>query len=295
MRKYLLNQNFFKTWSHDMSYILGLWWADGHICKIGRKYIFGITLHKNDKYLLCNILEKMGTSIQPYLNKNIYHISISSKTIVNDIINLGGDFRKSLSIGFPDIPKEYLPDFIRGFFDGDGSIFKLKYRSGYSSDFVSASIKFITGLKIAMVNNIPDFKCSFVEKTLENAIRYHKDSSNIIPKNPSYILKLSSNNTRRLRDFMYIAEDELRLKRKYEKHIKNGEVRLSNSDKVFKTYENILSFSKSLGLKTSREWHSYFHINKNNINGIPDHPDIIYKESGWTNWYDFLGKEKSRK
>jgi len=25
-------------------------------------------------------------------------------------------------VEFPDVPKEYLPDFIRGYFDGDGCI-----------------------------------------------------------------------------------------------------------------------------------------------------------------------------
>jgi len=23
-------------------------------------------------------------------------------------------------------------------------------------------------------------------------------------------------------------------------------------------------------------------------------PDIVYKDQGWTNWYDFLGKEKTK-
>lgn len=44
-RKYRINQDYFKTWSHNMAYILGLWYADG--CIYGGK-MFDITLHKKD-------------------------------------------------------------------------------------------------------------------------------------------------------------------------------------------------------------------------------------------------------
>ena len=33
---------------------------------------------------------------------------------------------KSTQIDFPSVPKEYLPDFIRVFFDGDGSAYNIK-------------------------------------------------------------------------------------------------------------------------------------------------------------------------
>jgi hypothetical protein len=26
--------------------------------------------------------------------------------------------------------------------------------------------------------------------------------------------------------------------------------------------------------------------------GMPSHPNVLYKHSGWTNWYDFLGNKK---
>ncbi len=58
-RKYKVNEDFFKTWSHDMAYVLGLWFTDGYICNARKRYIFGITLHKNDEYLLQEILKRM--------------------------------------------------------------------------------------------------------------------------------------------------------------------------------------------------------------------------------------------
>lgn len=49
VRKYPVNQDYFKNWSHNMAYILVLWWAKGYI--YGGK-IFDITLHNKDKYIL---------------------------------------------------------------------------------------------------------------------------------------------------------------------------------------------------------------------------------------------------
>ena len=41
-------------------------------------------------------------------------------------INLGGKEKKSLDCHFPKVPNEYLRDFIRGYFDGDGSVWNVK-------------------------------------------------------------------------------------------------------------------------------------------------------------------------
>lgn len=119
-----INHNYFKTWSKNMAYIFGLWCADGHIYE-NKGYYFSIKLHKQDKYLLQKILDEMNSKHNIYENKdNSCHITFSSKTIYHDIIRLGGKERKSLDMNFPYVPNEYLADFIRGYFDGDGSIHK---------------------------------------------------------------------------------------------------------------------------------------------------------------------------
>ena len=47
-RKWNINQDYFKTWSHNMAYVFGFWCADG--CIYGGK-MFDITQSKKDKYI----------------------------------------------------------------------------------------------------------------------------------------------------------------------------------------------------------------------------------------------------
>jgi hypothetical protein len=56
---------------------------------------------------------------------------------------------------FPKIPSKYLPDFIRGFFDGDGSVFYVTYihtktkkpRTELRSNFTAGNSKFLESLQ----------------------------------------------------------------------------------------------------------------------------------------------------
>lgn len=127
-----------------MAYILGLWFADG--CIYGGK-MFDITLHKKDKYILKRIAEELQYEgkLYDYVDRQAARINFSCVVIYNDIIALGGKERKSNDIEFPNIPKEFLPDFIRGYFDGDGCIMNLK-NNRINSAFTSGSKKFLYSL-----------------------------------------------------------------------------------------------------------------------------------------------------
>ena len=143
-RKYHINQDYFKSWSHNMAYVLGLWFADG--CIYGGK-MFDITLHNKDKYILKKVAEELSYEGQlyDYVDRQAARINFSCVVIYNDIINLGGKENKSLDMDFPNIPKEYLSDFIRGYFDGDGCVMRLK-GGRINSAFTSRSKKFLDNL-----------------------------------------------------------------------------------------------------------------------------------------------------
>lgn len=150
-RKYHINENYFKTWSRNMAYILGLWFADGCIYH-GR--IFDITLHKKDKYILKQIANELSYEgpILDYVDRQAARINFSCIVIYQDIVALGGTEQKSLTVDFPNVPEEFLPDFIRGYFDGDGCIMRLKHNR-VNSAFTCGSKKFINKLWDILKNN----------------------------------------------------------------------------------------------------------------------------------------------
>ena len=105
--KYIINNDFFKYFTRDMFYIFGFWCADGYMNE--KLNMFSITQHKDDKYLMENILFKMGATHN--LNKhgdNSLMFDIRSTEIIKDIKKLGGVERKTHTLKFPNIPKEFI-------------------------------------------------------------------------------------------------------------------------------------------------------------------------------------------
>lgn len=119
------DRDYFKNWSKNMAYVFGLWCADGNICMTSGGYYFSIKLKQSDRYLLENILKDMNSDHKIYEKSDgSCEICFSSKDFYNDLLLLGGKERKSLILEFPNVPTEYINHFIRGYFDGDGSINK---------------------------------------------------------------------------------------------------------------------------------------------------------------------------
>jgi intein-encoded DNA endonuclease-like protein len=120
-----IDKNFFKTWNSEMSYILGFMYADGNIMQNKRgAYFFAI--YSSDKELLLQMLKYMKSehklSKRKGLDKPSYSFQIGSKEMCSDLINLGLTPNKSKRMNLPIVPKKYFSDFIRGYFDGDGSV-----------------------------------------------------------------------------------------------------------------------------------------------------------------------------
>lgn len=95
-RRYVVNDDYFKKWSHNMAYILGFWWADGHICVGENHCIFVISQHNKDKYILAQFLKEMESNAKIYKHskRDACSIQITSNEIVGDIMRLGGKERK---------------------------------------------------------------------------------------------------------------------------------------------------------------------------------------------------------
>lgn len=284
-RKYEVNQDYFKKWSHDMAYILGFWFADGYIYKNETKkdkprYIFGI--NQCEKYILENILKAMNSNY-PINEEKIkvgsvsYRFLIESKIIVEDIISRGGDYRKSLTIDFPYVPRRYLPDFIRGLWDGDGSAF-ITCKKRAMATFTCGSKKFIDKLSAILQ-----------DKFNINHICITRDKR----RKSAYQISLCPNDSRRLSKIIYNGKSNLFLLRKKKIFDEMGDINLSPSDKSknFISYEEAKKIVLKLGIRTSREFIKWAQIQKD-YDRMPHMPMITYKNKGWENWYNFLKKEK---
>jgi hypothetical protein len=277
-RKYKVNHDFFKKWSYDMAYILGFWFADGWI----RNNRFGIIQHKKDKYLLEQILKTMQSDNILHKNRssNCYSIEINSIEIVKDIKKLGGKERKSLDVKFPKIPTKYLPDFIRGLWDGDGCISYSKtvgkecYKSSYvcgSKDFVDTMFALLK-MKIYGLNGI-----------------IYKNNRGI------FTIMFGKNDTIRLRDYIYgKGKSNIKLLRKFDKFNDAGEIcKIGREKKDFLRYVDAKNVIKNIGLHSVSEWYGYSKARR--PSNIPSTPMQYYKDKGWTNWYDWLGKRVGAK
>lgn len=123
------NQRYFQNIdSSDKAYYLGFIASDGCVAR-PKKYghydkqdILRITISRDDDYILQKFNELVKTD-KPLMYRGKYvSLELSSNQMVEDVRNHGLDFRKTYGNTIADVPREYMPDFIRGYIDGDGSI-----------------------------------------------------------------------------------------------------------------------------------------------------------------------------
>lgn len=143
--RYKINENFFSQWSPEMSYVLGLLFTDGCVQKGRDGKSIGISLSLNDLSLLEKVRNLLGSShkILKMKQRRLYCFRFAREKIVKDLNSLGLIPNKSKVIKFPDIPDEYLRHFIRGCWDGDGSVFFQYKKNILMTFYVSGSKEFI--------------------------------------------------------------------------------------------------------------------------------------------------------
>jgi hypothetical protein len=108
-----------------MAYVLGFILADGCIVRgtyngYSDSLKFGVQL--KDRDILDTIKRELKSEHSISVTRNAAHLSIASQKIVDDLKSLGISYRKSLCENVPDVPEEYIRNFIRGIVDGDGSL-----------------------------------------------------------------------------------------------------------------------------------------------------------------------------
>lgn len=130
-RKYYIDETFFEVIdTEDKAYWLGFIMADGWVTS-GK--VLGIKLHPKDRTHLQKFLKSTNSNypIHDGINTHGYSIggefvslNITSKKLYNDLVDNGVLIKKSKILEFPSkVPNNLINHFIRGYFDGDGSVF----------------------------------------------------------------------------------------------------------------------------------------------------------------------------
>jgi hypothetical protein len=137
---YNCNENYFNNIrSQNQAYVLGFIWADG---SVNKRSGLGITLKTDDQEVLEFIRKQLQSDapIRPQIvqGREYSRLSINRLTLTEALLKLGLTSNKSQNNAqIPNINPALIRHFLRGLFDGDGSIwentgFRANFSGGYN-------------------------------------------------------------------------------------------------------------------------------------------------------------------
>ena len=213
--KYKANRSFFNEIdSEKKAYWLGFITADGNITiKRGSYYILSISVAKKDKEILVKFLEDLEADFPIYSKYSPdpngsgkifeqFRVDISSKEICEGLIKHGCMPNKSLKVRIPNLEDPYLKHFLRGYFDGNGSIIFNERR--YLTVQVASSVSFLNDLIMLL-----ESKLSITPKKIYRPKKAKNDKWGI--------WKCVTDEAERLLNYLY-SDSTLYLERKYLKY-----------------------------------------------------------------------------
>lgn len=195
-----------------MAYVLGFIVTDGCLCEHKNGY-HGLNITNSNRGILERMLEVMGSTHKISAKSRghestlkYFQIQIRDRTIYGDLLKLGLTPRKSKTIRMPNVPYEFLGDFVRGCLDGDGTVTvwqdpRWKHPWQMSARFISGSLNFLHDMQ----KNLHE-KFGLTEGSIQQLRR-------------AYVLCYSIADSVKLYTFIYknINNDLLFFKRKREK------------------------------------------------------------------------------
>ncbi len=210
-RKRFLDERFFDSIDNkEKAYVLGLICSDGSIDNNGYAFsfiskdldlikLFKKTIKSDHK--ICKVESNDKRTNKIYTR---YTIHICSKYMVSSLKNIGVSNNKSFSCKMPKIPNHLFWHFLRGLFDGDGSISK-------ESASKEGRIRFKLIGSTSMIEDIKTILNKYrLSDTKISRSKYFNEVGSI-----SSILYYSYDDLKLIFDKMYDDSDGLRLERKY--------------------------------------------------------------------------------
>lgn len=206
--KYNINQDFFEynKQNHNSAYVLGLFASDGTVARNENKMC--IELQQSDKEVLeqVNLVLENERPVKDYTRSNGYKNSklyFYSKKMKQDLAfyDIIPNKTYEASDFIKNIKPEYFWDFIRGFWDGDGSITNPNSTIRWQLD----------GVCLKTLEHIQ--KILNEKYNIETKIVYSPDEKSTIPKYRLYCY--SQEKCHIIFNYMYEKEDCIKLHRKY--------------------------------------------------------------------------------
>lgn len=216
-RKYEYDRSFFKKIdTPKKAYWLGFIYADGYIAGKPENRRFGIALAKKDESQLIKFKNDISATYKiheyepledAYSDNNYCRIEICGKEIYNILKSHGVFPKKTDILKAPKIKDCFKSHFIRGYFDGDGSIYScLRNEKTNYHEYV---------VKIVGTIDILDYIKDFIEKNnIAKINKYYQRKKG----NNAYSIELSGNiQVKNFLDLIY-KNSKTFLDRKYKKY-----------------------------------------------------------------------------
>lgn len=206
-----INYSFFKKIdSEESAYFLGLLYSDGCVQIKNSTYVMSLKLKSNDQIILEKFRDILSPSSPIKISEGKYsYFRIHQKEICQQLISHGCVPNKSLILQFPTtVPKELWSHFIRGYSDGDGTIYRNNFKGKTYANYV---------WKIISTNQF----CNSIADILKNELNINCSQSLSIPKTNQITTTLSvggNNQSMKFLNWLY-KNSTVYLPRKYNKYL----------------------------------------------------------------------------
>jgi len=200
MRQYNFNEDFFDELNEKSAYWLGFLYADGYVrMKDGKSGELKLKLKDTDKPHIEKFLSDLECN-KPIKcdidgKSKFCSVTVYSNKMVNKLFELGCINNKTQKIRLPELKNELMSHFIRGYFDGDGGVYKSKNRPnsftvsicsnknfnkdvvdflGYGKEFYSENYSVIKIWRIMDIIRFRDYIYKNAETLLERKLTIFK-------------------------------------------------------------------------------------------------------------------------
>lgn len=208
-RRHTFDQRFFEVVdSSEKAWVLGLMFGDGNVRSSGRVLL----ACGKDKDVARKVADLFSYSGPLVFKSSCWMLEVGSVAMVRDLAALGVVPAKTYTMKFPSLPDGLLPHFVRGLWESDGTMSRLK-TGGLYMKYVSASRCFVVSLRDLLIDTV-------------NVVAKVQDPRGLdrrgVPDRTS-VISYGSSSAERLSEWVYgSSTKQMRCDRKW--HIHRGDV-----------------------------------------------------------------------